>query len=85
MTIHIPPSWFVKQTRTYRNWCSVTECSECGLRAKYEDAHIVEPCPNCGGKMHQKVGRWLTTIPPIFFGIVRKERGVWQLKGENLA
>ena len=56
--ISIPPSFFVRETRVYKSWCNVTECPDCGVRGKYEDAHIVNPCFNCGVKVKEKVGRW---------------------------
>lgn len=83
MTIHIEPSWFVRQTRIFRAWCSVTVCKECGLRAKYEDCHPVDPCPNCGGRVAKHVGRWETTVKPALFGLWRRERGEWVLRNER--
>jgi hypothetical protein len=76
--IHIPPSWFVRTTCRYLSWCSITHCPDCGLRAKYEDCHPVDPCPSCGGKLQVAVGHWKVTVKPIF--LFRKERGEWVMK-----
>jgi rRNA maturation endonuclease Nob1 len=83
MGINVEPSFFVRQTRIYKKWCAVTNCRECDLKAKYEDCHPVDPCPNCGGKLIEKVGRWNVTVKPILFGLLRKERGEWELKPEK--
>jgi hypothetical protein len=56
--MNIKPSWFVKLTRIYKSWCNVVLCEKCGLKAKYEDCHPVEPCPNCGNRLTERVGRW---------------------------
>jgi predicted RNA-binding Zn-ribbon protein involved in translation (DUF1610 family) len=84
MAIHIEPSWFVRNARVYRAWCLVTVCRDCGLRAKYEDAHPVDPCPNCGGEMVKSVGKWSTTVKPLLFGWIRREQGKWVLKDEEV-
>ena len=81
-TIHVGPSWFVRETRRFRVWCSVTVCNGCGLRAKYEDCHTVNPCPYCGDRMVERVGRWKTTVKPVLFGLLRRERGEWELRSE---
>lgn len=83
MTIHIVPSQYVRASTDYRVWCSITVCEECGLRAKYEDCHPANPCPNCGGKVKETVGKWVTTVKPVLFGLLRKERGYWLLRKEQ--
>lgn len=80
MKIHIPPSLFVRQTRVYRQWCHVSFCNNCGLVAKYEDVHPVDPCPHCGEKLEKVVGRWRTTKPALLLGLLRREQGEWELK-----
>lgn len=60
--LHVPPSWFVRQTCTFRLWCSIALCRTCGLHAKYEDAHPVSPCPRCGQRLSTGVGRWVDPI-----------------------
>jgi predicted RNA-binding Zn-ribbon protein involved in translation (DUF1610 family) len=75
VTIHIEPSWFVRNVRRYKTWCSITVCEDCGLRAKYEDCHPVHPCPNCGSRMVEHVGRWQATVKKVLFGLLKRERG----------
>lgn len=39
---------------------NVTECDSCGNIALYEDAHPVNPCRHCGGKVIEgKVARFV--------------------------
>lgn len=57
----IPPSWYVREMYNYHGWCNVTQCVSCGLTGKYEQLHPVDPCPTCGNKVEQKVGRWVDT------------------------
>lgn len=73
------PSFYVRTTYGYKCWCSISECSDCGVRAKYEDMHTISPCPNCGGKVKERVGRWVV-LSSSFFG---KEYGYWEIKGEE--
>lgn len=77
----LPPSGFVRDRRIYRNWCSVTVCPGCGLRAKYEDQHPVDPCRCCGERLTEKVGRWVK----ISRGWFRSSTGYWQLRDESLS
>ncbi len=77
----LPPSWFVQTARTgYKQWCNVSVCSGCRLRAKYEDMHPCSPCPRCGSKCEQMVGRWAVSRlePVIIFGFLTPfTRNVW--------
>lgn len=77
--IYIPSSWFVKFTRCYKQWCAITECKGCGLRAKYEDVHPVDPCPNCGGEVIEKVGRWTIVKKPKWYQFWKRKIGEWEL------
>ncbi len=83
MTIiqHIPPSSFVQDTYTYRQWCSITICHKCGATGKYEDAHTAAPCRLCGdARPTEKVGRWISTNTwfDTFWG---ETKGYWEIKG----
>ena len=61
-SIHsVYPSSYVRSTKVYKKWCSITVCSHCQRTAKYEDAHPVNPCTNCGEKVKERVGRWVET------------------------
>jgi hypothetical protein len=87
--MHIKPSRFVKATRIYQLWCSLTECKKCGQIGKYEDQHPNDPCTNCGHKeFNEIVGRWVpiyNKVPWWNFwknrdsgeGHWEKERDVW--------
>ena len=55
----ISPSWFVRNARVYKVWCKITVCNKCGVRAKYEDQHPVNPCMRCGDTVMENVGRWI--------------------------
>lgn len=81
----VEPSYFVRTTCRFRTWCNITVCGECGLRAKYEDCHPIDPCPDCGAEMKEHVGKWVTTVKPLFFGLLRKEQGKWVLREEEQA
>lgn len=89
---HISPSWFVQQTRIYKQWCNITICRKCGTRAKYEDRHQVNPCPECGSSLICDTGRWVEVREvkqqfkwfPLFK--ITKVTGYWQkLSEENHA
>lgn len=75
----IPPSWYTRHTQTYRQWCLVTVCSECGSIGKYEDAHPAEPCRFCGGSVRETVGRWRARHRP-WWAFWRAEVGEWVLR-----
>jgi len=66
----MPPSWFVQRAREYKVWCNVNVCKSCGRRAKYEDMHSANPCPECGNKVKEFVGKWTGEY--------------WLIKGEDL-
>lgn len=34
-------------------YASITKCSGCGCIALYEDAHPVNPCKHCGGRVSE--------------------------------
>lgn len=78
--LSMPPSYFVKLTRNYRTWCSITECPNCGLRGKYEDWHTVHPCPQCGTKPKKKVGRWVDLRP---WWKCWGPKGYWEILEQN--
>ena len=78
MIIHIQPSWFVKMARVYLAWCPVTVCEECNQTAKYEDAHTVNPCTNCGSRVIQRVGRWIKAKKPWYQ--LWTNKGHWEIK-----
>ena len=80
--LHVKPSHFVRVTRVYRSWCTITVCGDCGLRAKYEDCHPVEPCPNCGGKLAEMVGRWVRVRRGTWWKLWTDAVYRWQVKGE---
>lgn len=77
---HIKPSFFVKSTRRYLQWCCITECIECGTRGKYEDMHPVNPCPMCGNKLEVNVGKWIDTSSKWKFW---DNIGYWKTKDEE--
>jgi len=78
----IAPSYFVRETRTYKQWCSVTVCNGCGLRGKYEDQHPVDPCTRCGAnQIIEKVGKWVE-IPEPRWAFWRRPNGTWLLRSE---
>lgn len=81
MSVSLPPSWFVKNTRVYKSWCSITVCPDCGQRAKYEDQHPVNPCMSCGSTVQEKVGRW-SSEPRKWWEISKLGRGAWFLREE---
>ncbi len=83
MIKHISPSWFVRNARIYRKWCDVSVCKECGTRAKYEDMHPNNPCPECGGGVVKRTGRWIVIIEPLLMGFLRKEVGEWELLNKD--
>lgn len=73
---HMPPSGFVQRTKVYKKWCSVVQCPDCGMVAKYEDRHPVNPCTECGNKnLKEKVGRWIAQSKWYEFKI----KGYWEL------
>lgn len=74
----IPPSYFVRSTRVYKQWCNITICKSCGCVGKYEDQHPVNPCMMCGNKkFSEEVGRWVRESPWWKFW---EERGFWEVK-----
>ncbi len=73
----IPPSWYVKHTYRYTNWCSICECLNCGLLGKYEDLHPANPCPSCGKAVKEKVGRWKKIKLPWWN--FWTEKGYWEV------
>ena len=86
MSIHIRPSWFVRQARVYRSWCKITKCANCGVVGKYEDFHPVNPCVYCGSLRDKTkydyikkelVGRWIDTTKWYEFW---KVKGYWEIK-----
>jgi len=40
-------------------WAKITICSECGLKALYDDCQSVYPCHVCGGEREEAVGKWV--------------------------
>lgn len=74
--MHIKPSFFVKSTRIYKHWCSIGVCINCGLTGKREDLHPAHPCPNCGEKVVDRVGKWIKTSKWWHL----RERGYWMVK-----
>ncbi len=80
-TDSLPPSWFVRSTRTYLQWAKVSLCPGCGFRGKYEDMHPVDPCPRCGnGSPVVCTGRWAVVRiePVVWFGFLMPfSRDVW--------
>ncbi len=77
---HITPSIYVKLGYRYHQWCSITECIECGSRGKYEDLHPAHPCPFCGNKVKEKVGKWIDTSSKWKFW---DSAGYWMTKEEE--
>jgi predicted RNA-binding Zn-ribbon protein involved in translation (DUF1610 family) len=93
----VSPSFHVKHSRIYLDWCSITVCSQCKRTAKYEDQHPVDPCPNCGSKkIRERVGRWNLEKPTweksligymhklyYMFGILVCNAGHWEVLEET--
>lgn len=73
---HIRPSSFVRETRIYKMWCAVTECTKCKSLGKYEDAHPANPCRFCGHKLAERVGRWVDQSK----WWQSSPRGYWELR-----
>ena len=66
-------------------WTSITICKKCGTRALYEDRHPVDPCPDCGGKLKEDIGKFIPVVANIKllwinFPIVID--GYWGLKSD---
>ena len=60
---HVPPKYYA-----YREgFANTTRCAECGRTGLYEDQHITNPCPDCGGNIrsiaahiwHKDQKKWL--------------------------
>lgn len=82
VSLSVAPSFFVKATEIYSSWCSIVECQNCGLRAKSEDLHPIDPCPRCGRKfeLSEKVGRWVKIRPWWkWWG----PKGYWEILEQN--
>lgn len=78
------PSRFVLSTRSPLAWGEVTICDDCLTRGHYADAHPVDPCRACGGKVRGAVGRWVF-LPRPWWAFWRPRRGFWQLRDEARA
>jgi len=78
--MNISPSAYVILTLNYRQWCTVSRCNLCGLKAKYEDCHLADPCPNCGRKLNRTVGRW---IGPPWWAFWSTKLGYWEILEED--
>lgn len=76
----IIPSWYVRMTENYTAWANVGVCRICATTGHYKDLHPATPCPNCGGKVKEKVGRW---IPRKHSFRPWKIDGHWEVKREN--
>ena len=86
---HIPPTYYGYLNRRQGRgggWTDVTVCKGCGTRALYEDRHPVTPCPDCGGKLSEQIGRWIREPVPATGWLRRifpEYVYSWQLKGEQ--
>ena len=66
---HSPP-----QYHGYKGcFVNVNVCSVCSRTALYEDMHVTNPCPDCGGKIKEKE----------FAGIWDKKRKKWLKREEH--
>lgn len=66
---HSPP-----QYHGYKGgFANVNVCSVCSRTALYEDMHVTNPCPDCGGKIKEKK----------FAGIWDKKRKKWLKREEH--
>lgn len=64
-------------------WISVSNCTKCDAVGAREDVHPVNPCPCCGSKLSEKVGRWVIETKPILFGLFRiKDKAYWEVKNK---
>lgn len=73
MKNNIPPNYY-----NYKGgFTNLTICEECDTAALYEDRHPVYPCPDCGAKLIEKVGRW---ISGSWF---KGTKGTWEIKGDR--
>jgi hypothetical protein len=53
---------------------------ECGSRGKYHDLHPANPCPFCGNRVKEKVGKWIDTSSKWKFW---DDSGYWMTKEEE--
>lgn len=73
-------------------WAYVVVCEKCGLRSgignymvfnpnltQRPDMHNLQPCPECGGQLHNTVGAWNRKYPKWKFW---KKEGRWVIREE---
>lgn len=78
---HIPPSHTSKVFTKYAKWVKVSHCNTCDTKAAYEDFHPASPCPECGGKLTERVGTWVVETKPVFFGLFNIQiNAYWEVK-----
>lgn len=82
---HIPPSHTSRVFTNSAKWVSVSHCVACDLKAAREDFHPVSPCPECGGKLTERVGTWIVETKRVFFGLFKvKTNAYWKLKDKPI-
>lgn len=85
MSVNIKPSWVVRETSVYLEWCNVCVCKECGTRGQRIDFHPANPCIVCGSRSKDElVGRWIKPeYKWTFFKRKEIRAGRWELRNEQ--
>ena len=60
----------------YGDYVNICLCISCGRVGQYEDFHIANPCPFCGGKKTEGVGRFIKTSK-WYQKIFNEKSGYW--------
>lgn len=61
-------------------WVTIVICDHCRLHALREDCHPANPCPRCGNRLREAVGKWERLSPKWKFW---RNVGRWNVKGEK--
>ena len=85
---HITPKYYGYKS-SY--WTNITECEDCNTRTLYEDRHPAKPCPDCGGKLTVRIGKYTGTrkiskFLDLFYDVISsgwQSDGVWIVKNED--
>lgn len=85
---HDPPRYYGYAKYYRKGFATITKCDNCGCVALYEDAHPVNPCRHCGGKVREAgAAKWEPQVLSDWKWFSKRhvvKEGYWRTPKEGL-